>query len=520
MNSAFDPGMAAIIPARPPSPHAEGYTLRDLLTAVFYHRRAMLIAFVVPVLLGFAAAQLARPAYVAQARLLILYGSEYFYRPAAGQPQASVALDRNEIVTGELQVLQSSTLALETLKSVGVDRVYPGTNPDDPAAMGGAAERLERDLTLSSVAQSNVLELSFRSYDPALAAEVLRKLIARYLERRTAIFQHAPTQNATDEQKVFLARMQAAGDALAKFSDEHGISNIDQQMTLLLQQQSLNRQERDGATQALSEATARLDALRQQIARLPPNLQTYAESDRSLTSTVLTDTLAKLLVKRRDMSTKYQENSAAVQDVDRQTAAIQAQIAREPGRENSISRSGVNTVYQEARSQEITLRTQVPGLRAKVAELTANGAAIAARIKDLADATREYRDLARNRDLLDDIYRSYVRSNEEAQIADIAERSRAANIRVVQPPEAPTAGTSPRKLLLLGGVLLGLAASVATLAVLNAFNRVFVSVRDASVGLELPVLAAVPLQGTRGRRPRPIGSVDLLDGPARSPQNA
>lgn len=520
MNSAFDPGMAAIVPSRHQPQYRAGYTLRDLLTTVFYHRRAMLIAFVIPVLIGLAAALLATPAYVAQARLLILYGSEYFYRPAAGQPQASVALDRNEIVTGELQVLQSNALALDTLKSVGVDRVYPGTNAQDPAAMGRAAERMGHDLSLSSVAQSNVLELSFRSYDPVLAAEVLRTLIVRYLERRTAIFQHAPTQNATDEQKVFLARMQAAGDALAKFADQHAISNVDQQMTLLLQQQSLNRQEQDGANQALSEATAKLEALRQQIARLPPNLQTYAESDRSQQSAVLTDTLARLLVQRRDMSTKYQENSAAVQDVDRRTAAIQAQIAREPSRANSISRTGVNTVYQEARSQEITLRTQVPGLRAKVTELTANSAVIEARIKELTNATREYRDLARNRDLLDDIYRSYVRSNEEAQIADIAERSRAANIRVVQPPETPTAGTSPRRLLLLGGVLVGLIASVATLALLNAFTRVFVSVRDASVGLDLPVLAAVPLLGPGPRRARQPQETDLLDGPTPSPQSA
>ena len=38
------------------------------------------------------------------------------------------------------------------------------------------------------IAQSNVLQLSFRSYNPDVAADVLRALISGYLERRVAVF--------------------------------------------------------------------------------------------------------------------------------------------------------------------------------------------------------------------------------------------------------------------------------------------------------------------------------------------
>ena len=88
----------------------------------------MIVAFIIPVLIGLAAASVTKPAYVAQARLLVLYGSEYFYRPVTGQSSSSsIPLDRNEIMLGELQVVQSQTLAIQTLqKPSGLARVYPG----------------------------------------------------------------------------------------------------------------------------------------------------------------------------------------------------------------------------------------------------------------------------------------------------------------------------------------------------------------------------------------------------------
>jgi uncharacterized protein involved in exopolysaccharide biosynthesis len=481
---------SAIGPARRSNDY-HPYTLRDLLTAVFYHRRVMFIAFLVPVLLGFAAALLTKPAFVAQARLLVLYGSEYFYQPVAAQPGGGVALDRNEIMEGELQVLQSTTLALDTLQAVGVDRVYPGTRVGDRTALDRAALRMAHDLTATAIPQSNVLELSFRSYDPDVAAAVLRAVISGYLERRAAIFQRTTANTAPADQAAFLARLHQAEDALGRFADAHGIANIDQQISLLVQQQAANSQARNDAAQAISETTASLAAIRTQLQHVPQALETYADSDRSQTSRVLTETLARLQVKRRDLVSRYQDSFPLVEDVDRQIAALQAQIAQAPAREDAVVRSGVNPVYQNGQAQLMTLSTQLAGLQARAAQLAATATALDAQLIDLNQSARQYRDLLRNRDLLDDAYRTLARSYEAAQIADTAERSRAANIRVVQPPERPVASRNLRTILLAGGVLVGLLAALAALAVANSLKQVFVSVRDANVGLDLPVLAAV-----------------------------
>jgi uncharacterized protein involved in exopolysaccharide biosynthesis/Mrp family chromosome partitioning ATPase len=478
---------------RPPVAQ-QRFALRDLLIVVFYHKRAMLLAFIVPVVIALAAAAVTKPVFTAQARLLVLYGSEYFYRPAAGQTNANVALDRNEIMLGELQVLQSMTLAIETLEAVGVDRVYPGTPGGDPRALDHAALRMANDLTATVIAQSNVLELSFRSYDPDVAAAVLRSLIDNYFKRRITIFQHSPTASAQAEQSAFLDRVHAAEDALSSFADQHNIANPEQQLNLLLQQQSRDTQARYEALQAVSETTARLEAVRKELGQLPPKIQSYDESNRSQTSLLLTDNLMRLQNRRRELASRYQDSFPAMQALDRQIAGTQAEIAREPQREQAVVHEGLNPVYQDVQAQEAALQAQLQGLQAKLKELEQGAMATDARIKDITVAGRQYRDLQRNRDLLDESYRVFVRNNEEAQIADTAERNRAANIRVIQPPERPAVGHSLRGILIAGGGLVGLIAGIAALATCNALKQTFVSTRDTGVGLELPVLAAVMIR--------------------------
>jgi uncharacterized protein involved in exopolysaccharide biosynthesis len=505
MDSITPPNASASIGLAPAPGVRQRYTLRDLLTTVFYYRRIMLIAFLLPVLASVGAAMVSKPIYVADARLLILYGSEYLYRPTDSPSGYSYALDRNEIVEAEMQVLQSTNLMVQTLEKVGVDRVYPGTKPDDHLALEAAARRMASDLKLTAIPQSNVLQLSYRNHNPEIATQVLRTLIDGYLERRVAVFQRAPTPTAQADQNAFLARVRTAEDTLSSFAAAHGIGDPDQQMNLLLQQQSANRQARDATAQAISETSAKLDAIRQQLAAIPQTAQSYADTDRSQTLQLLTQGLAGLQLKRQDLASRYGESFPPIKEMDRQIAETKAKIAAVPTREDSLVRAAVNPLYESVKAQQVTLTSDLAGLRARDADLAAAATATDARIKALiADATT-YRDLKRNRDVLDDAYRSFVKSNEAAQMADVSERNRAANVRIVQSPEA-SAGLDLRKILPIAGIVVGLIAAVAAMAVCNALREVCVTVRDVAVALDLPVVAAVQYRRRRGwlrRKPKP-----------------
>ena len=477
------------------------FSLRDLVTALFYYKRVTFFAFIIPCILGVLAGFLAHTSYTAQARLLVLYGSDYVFHPGNRDTGSDITLDRNQIIQGELQILLSPALASETLQAVGPDIVYPGL-PHDDAGLRTAVTRFANDFNATSVPQSNVIEMSLRNANRTVAVQVMKELISHYITYRSGIFDKPQPQGPDVERQQFADRLRKAEEALAQFGIDHGVSNLDEQITLQIHQKADNTNQQSLTAQQIDETAARVDTLRKQLATLPPTVQMFAESTRSQQSTGLTDSLVKLQMQRRDLTSRYQDDFPLVRDIDRQIAGVQAQLGRDPSREGNVTRLGRNTVYDDLRKEEITLSAQLQGLEAKQAQLVAEARRLQARSDELTGISRQYRDLQRTRDVLDQSYRSIARSSEETQLSDALERAGAANVRVVQPPDAPLAGRNQRSILMLGGVVLGVLSATAVFALLNATRQVFISVHDVERQLDLPVLLAVPLAGT-ARRPRP-----------------
>ncbi len=494
------------------------FSPRDLVTALFYYKRVVLAAFTIPCILGVIAGMLAHTSYVAQARLLVLYGSEYVFHPGNRDTGNDITLDRNQIIQGELQILQSPALASEVLAEIGPAVVYPGL-PEGDAALRTAVSRLAQDLTVSSIPQSNVLELSLRNPARVVAVRVLQAMIAHYLTYRVGIFDKAQQSPGLDTQRdQFADRLRQAEEALAQFGIVHGISNLDEQISQQIRQKAETVNQQSVVGQQIGETAARVTALHRELASVPATVQMFAESARSQQSTGLTDSLARLQIQRRDLAARYQDDFPLVRDVDRQIAAVRGQIGADPAREGNITRMGRNLVYDDLHREEITLSAQLQGLQAKKAKLDADATGQQARTDELAGVARQYRDLQRTRDVLDQSYRAISRSSEETALSDAQERARGANVRVVQPPDAPLGGRNQRSLLFAGGAVLGVLAAIAAFTLLNATRQVFVGVRDVERQLDLPVLLAVPLASARRRKAgRQNGARGEAGGEARRP---
>ena len=489
---------------RPRSGSFPVFSLRDLVTALFYYKRVMLLAFVIPCFLGVIAGLLAHTSYVAQARLLVLYGSDYVFHPGNRDTGSDITLDRNQIIQGELQILLSPAVASETLQAVGPDIVYPGL-PHNEAGLRTAMTRFASDFNATSVPQSNVIEMSLRNANRTIAVQVMRELISHYISYRSGIFDKPQASGPDAQRDQFAERLRQAEEALSQFGMEHGVSNLDEQINLQIHQKTDNTNQQSLTAQQIDETAARVETLRGRLAKLPPTVQMFAESGRSQQSTGLTDSLIRLQIQRRDLVARYQDDFPLVRDVDRQIASVQAQMSGNPSRESNVTRTGRSTVYDDLHREEITLSSQLQGLQAKQAQLVAEASRIQARSDELTGLARHYRDLQRTRDVLDQSYRSIARSSEETQLSAALERAGAANVRVVQPPDAPLVGRNQGPLLMVGGVVLGVLSAIAVFALLNATRQVFINVRDVERQLDLPVLLAVPL-AAGPRRSRPAAS--------------
>ena len=369
-----------------------GFSLRDLAIALFYYKRPTIIAFLIPCLLGLVAAHFAHTTFIAQARLLVLYGSEYVFHPGNRDTGNDITLDRNQIIQGELQILQSPALAAEVLQEIGPATVYPGLSSDE-SPLRAAMSRFAVDLTSTSIPQSNVVELNLRNADRAVAIRVLNALIAHYLTYRSSIFEKGQPGGENVQRDEFADRLRKAEDDLAKFGIDHGITNLDEQMSLQLRLISENTTQQSVTAQQVGETSGRLNALHKEAANVPASVQIYAESARSQQTSGLTDSLVKLEIQRRDLLSRYQADFPLVRDVEKQIAAVRGQIGSDPSREAAITRMGRSTLYDDLRREEITLSSQLQGLQAKRAQLELEGVRLQARSDELASLARPYRDM-------------------------------------------------------------------------------------------------------------------------------
>lgn len=495
-------------PAQPGAFATPQVTLRDILTIVFFDRWAILVAFLVPVLLGVLAALVTRTTYEAEARLLVLLGREYIFRSEVGENVPGLSFDREQIVKAELEILGSRELKAEVIRTVGLEEMYPQIEKDQlgdsrpaaegarrPRAMDLAIDRFERNLKLTPVQGSNVIQLAFNHPDPQIAAEALNLLIRFYMDKRRDVFSQSRSAIIQDQRDQFADRLKELETRIQEYRARNNISNVDEQTNLLLRQEA----EQSSALLQLDERVRGLEAqaqgLKAQIAATPAQVLLSNDDTRAPALESARGTLLALELRRRDLLTKYKETSRVIADIDAQIAQARASMAEDKQRTTATVRRGRNPVLDDLERDLARLEAEAKGLRARRGEIEINLAKLREKAAGFAEQQQVYRALERERALLEDAYRTYTKRLEEAKITDEFDKSKSANVRIIAPAEAPSEGRSLRLPILAAAVFLGLLAALATAFVVAQMRQTFLTPEDTERVLGLPVLLAVPLRG-------------------------
>jgi succinoglycan biosynthesis transport protein ExoP len=493
-----------------------GVTMRDVLTAVFYDRWAILTAFLVPLCLGVAAAALVRTTYEAEARLLVLLGREYMFRPETGEAIPGFAFDREQIVKAELEILGSRELKAEVIKTIGLDEIYPGatllpTAEPEPApgapprrtrAIDLAIERFEKELKLSAVQGSNVIQLAYSHRNAQIAAEALNLLVRYYIDKRREVFSQTRSGVLVQQRDQYAKQLADTELKLQDFRTRNSISNIEEQTNLLLRQEyDLNT-----ALQQLDERIRGLQAqgqgLKAQIAQTPAQVTLSQDTTRTRSLESARATLMGLELRRRDLLTKYKESSRMVADVDAQIAEARRFLAEDQPTASDSTRVGRNPVVDDLERDLARLEAELQGQRARKGELDLSLKKLRERLSGLTAQDRQFRDLERERSILEENYRTYTTKLEEARITEEFDRNKSANIRIIQSAEPPAVGKSLRLPIVAASMFLGLLSALATAFVVAQMRQIFLTPDDVERGLGLPVLLVVPLRQGAGRPAR------------------
>lgn len=473
----------------PPPPASDSRTdaparnVPEILDGAFRHWRVAAGLLAVAVLAGLLAALLIPPAYRAQARLLTLNAGVYDMQAENGANGGPPSLNPTDVANVEIQLLESAELHR------AVARRQLGAGAGDQAVAEQAA-RLERALHVTKVTDANVIELTYVDRDPMVAARTLQAVLDGYFATRAEVLTSGRLGFLATQLAKAQAQLDAVDGRIVTVQRENNVVDIAAQVAGAVQQSDDLAKARLDAEAAVADGRRNIDALRRGASTIPRDVELYSDNTEAARSIGdMQNTLLQLRARRADFASRYMAESPQVQQLDKQIVGLSDAIARQRRDLVTTRRVGRNQVYDTARDRIVQTEAATAGSAARRGVLGAQEQASRARLATLIGVSDTLSRLRLQHDILTDAVRAIAGRVEQARIQqNQATSATGTNVRVVEAPVPPERRSNPPILFVVAGVVVGLALAAIALIALAGFRSTFLSAREASRALGLPIL--------------------------------
>jgi succinoglycan biosynthesis transport protein ExoP len=486
---AARPAQGGAFPAAYDATMSHVPSLWDYWPIVLRHKWTILSAMLVALVLGAVISFSATPIYDAVGRVVInREGADTAGLKNSDAGGSDSYDDYMVAMDTQTHVLQSDAIAKLVIRHLNLDsdpafvgkKAVPASatpngtpaqnryiEPHQEAALVG---KFHGSLQINAIPRTRLLEIRFSSSDPVLAAKAVNTLIDTYIEQNYKTRVDATMRTSdwlTQQLSELQMRVEESQEKLVRYQKEHGILGIDEKENII---------------------TSKLDELNKEL--------TSAEGDRMQKESVYrlaksgdpdllsnldpSSPLAKLRGQEEDLhrqiaqaSVRFQPTYPKVEELDKQMAAVQADIQTETARVASKYEKD----YQAALGREKLLRASLEDQ--KTEENRLNESAI--------EYSLLKRDVESNRQL----YEGLLQKLKEAGVMT---GLRSSNVRIVDPASPPTGPSSPnipRNLLM--SLMVGLAGGLSLAFVLESRDTTVHSLEQVRMITALPSLAVIPL---------------------------
>ena len=397
--------------------------------------------------------------------------------------------DLEDYIITQSKILTSETLAMYTVKSMGLDSLpqFGGAGkPIKPAAPGSDAA-LQRPaalgaflggLSVKRVPNSRLLDVTFESTDPILAAHVVNTHLNNFIEENFRSRFEAANQASTwlagqlNEMKI---KVENAEDTRIAYERENQIWTIDEKNDITSQKLAdLNKQ--------LTEAET--DRINKEAVYKLVQAGNYDAIAAVRASSVVQDVLRQqnaLSAQYTDAVNQYGPNFPKVLRLQAQIKELDQLMTRE---KVNIGNQ-VEAEYRGSRQREILLTDALNQQKAES--------------NQMAEKMVQYSILKRDADTNKQLYDGMLQKLKEA---GITAGLRSANIRIIDPaliPGGPSRPNRTRNVML--GVLVGLIGGISLALLREYLDNTVKTPDDIETLARLPSLAIVPaLSSSSGKR--------------------
>lgn len=493
-------------------------TLRDIATPIFRRPRLVLLTFLLLAGGTILGVLLSPKDYESKMKILVKRERvDTAVTPGRDAVMSNPGSVTEEELNSEVELLKSRDLLEKVVVECGLEgtlnshfwnALLPSSATDENGGGQGsdkkislAVQALENKLTIEPLKKTNLIQITYDSPDPQLAARVLRTLGSLYLEKTVEV--HRPPgafEFFQSESQHYDQQLQAADAQLAKFDHDKGVADPQLEKQIALQKLAEFEATLSSTEVSIKETEKRTRVVEDQLATTPEQtVSQVRSSENPYLMQQLKTTLLDLELKRTALLEKFEPSYRPVQEVQKQIEETIATINKahnSPDREETTDR---NPSYEWLRSELTKSNAELASLHARAAETESVIRQYRARLGviDVNGAQQEnlLREVkeAEGNDLL------YKQKREEARIGDALDRQRIVNVAIAEAATVPALPAHPHwALTLLAGLLLACLVSPGVAFVADFLDPSLRTPDDVRDVLEIPVLAALPKE--RGNR--------------------
>jgi capsular exopolysaccharide synthesis family protein len=398
--------------------------------------------------------------------------------------------DMENYITTQSKILTSETLAMLTVKSMGLDRLPQfGGEPGKPAKAPapGSDVSLQRpralgaflgSLSVKRVPSSRLLDVTFEATDPALAARVVNAHLNNFIEQNFRSRFEAATQASNwlagqlNEMKI---KVENAEDARLAYERNNQIWTIDEKNDISTQKLAdLNKQVTDAQADRINKEAV------YQLAQSGNYDAIAAVRDSQVIQDILKQQTT-LTAQYADAVTQYGPKFPKVVRIQAQLKDLDQLVTRE---KTNIGNQ-VEADYRGARQRELLLQQALDQQKQET--------------NQTAEKLVQYNILNREAEANKQLYDGMLQKLKEA---GISAGLRSSNIRIVDPaliPNGPSRPNKTRNIFL--SILVGLIGGVGLALLREYLDNTVKTPDDIERLARLPSLAVVPaLSNSSGKR--------------------
>jgi polysaccharide biosynthesis transport protein len=432
-----------------------------------------------------------KPIYEATARVEVDKESQSL-QPFQDENSYAEYTDMDIYLETQTKILQSETLALQTIKSLNLTRYPEFGGNSSTSAFGSNSGAVRRPAILSAflgslsvkrVPNSRLIEVRFEAQNPQLAAQVVNTHLQNYIEENFRSKYDATMQASnwlSSELEELRIKVGKSEDARLAYERQNQIWQIDEKQNITTQKLAdLSKTVTDAQTAlAEKEALYRM-ATTGDVDALP------AARDNAV--------IQDLLKRKSDLNQSYAEavnqygpNYPKVQRL----ADEQKQVDEDLAHARKIMVESITEDYNTARSHVQILQGALDKQKADA--------------NDLAEKLVQYHILQHDAESNKQLYDGLLQKLKEATLTA---GLRSSNIRIVDPALVPSTPSRPQKARnILLALLVGLVGGIGLAFFREYLDNTVKSPDDIETLTGLPSLAVVPslpgLNGSSGRLSR------------------